>query len=324
MWDFSVPRSFGLLLRTFPFVLLRMAVYFGMVLAYLVATGIGAGLGYVFGLAGDADFRAAAIFTGGLIGFGSVGTAVYFLREYTLYVVKAGHIAVLVKALGDENLPQGQTQISYGSAIVRQHFAQSNILFAVDQLIKGVLQTIARMLNGFTSFFPIPAVDGLTNFINAVLRIALGYVDEVILAYNFRHASDNAWQTSRTALVLYAQNGWFLVRNALWLAMINWIAVAIIFFLSLGPAAAILYLLPGAWNAYAFIGAFLFAWAFKAAVMEPFAIACLTQAYFNAIEGQTPDPEWEQRLDAASHKFRELSRKAGAAFGAPGFTRAEN
>src|SRR5215213_4223404 len=111
MWDFSALRSLHVLLRTFPFTLVRMAVYFGMVTAYLFATAFGAGLGYVFGLAGDADFRATAIFIGGLIGFGSVGTVVYFLREYIFYVVKAGHVAVLVKALGEETLPGGQTQI---------------------------------------------------------------------------------------------------------------------------------------------------------------------------------------------------------------------
>ena len=49
--------------------------------------------------------------------------------------------------------------------------------------------------------------------------------------------------------------------------------------------------------------------------MEPFSIACLTQVYFKTIEGQKPDPEWEQRLNGASAKFRELSEKARTAFG---------
>ena len=45
MWDFSIGQSLGLMMRTLPFVLLRAAVYFGIVVAHFIATGTGIGIG---------------------------------------------------------------------------------------------------------------------------------------------------------------------------------------------------------------------------------------------------------------------------------------
>lgn len=39
MWDFDIGRTIGIMARTMPFILLRMAVCFGMTLAYIAGTG---------------------------------------------------------------------------------------------------------------------------------------------------------------------------------------------------------------------------------------------------------------------------------------------
>jgi hypothetical protein len=66
---------------------------------------------------------------------------------------------------------------------------------------------------------------------------------------------------------------------------------------------------------WAFAFAFVFAWALKAAILEPVAIASLMQVYFKTIEGQTPNPEWEARLDSVSKRFKELGAKAAGWIG---------
>jgi hypothetical protein len=81
------------------------------------------------------------------------------------------------------------------------------------------------------------------------------------------------------------------------------------------PAGAIAYLFPGALSGWGIVLAIIFAWAFKAAVLEPCAITALMQVYFKVIEGQRPNPEWDARLASASDKFRELKDRA---FGAGG------
>lgn len=39
MWNFDIGRTVGIMARTMPFILLRMAVYFGITLAYIAGTG---------------------------------------------------------------------------------------------------------------------------------------------------------------------------------------------------------------------------------------------------------------------------------------------
>jgi hypothetical protein len=309
MWDFSIGRSIDLMVKTMPFILFRMAVYFGIAAAYVIVTGTGAGIGWGVGAFGDMDFQASTTFWGGIIGFGATAGAIYLLREYILYIVKAGHIAVMVEYLDGKPLPEGRGQIAHASAVVKERFAEANVLFAVDLLVKGVLGAITGMVQGVASLLPIPGLQQIMSVIRAFLRLAVGLIDEVILGYAIRTRSDNPWQSAQTALVLYGQNYQPMLRNAAWLTAITYGLSFIVFLVMLAPAAAVVYLIPGGWSAGGFIFAILFAWAFKAALIEPFAIACMLQAYFKTIEGQSPDPAWEARLSELSGKFRELKTK---------------
>ncbi|MBZ9771950.1 hypothetical protein [Mesorhizobium sp. CO1-1-8] len=316
MWDFEVGRSVSIMMRTWPFIVFRMIVYFGITLAYIMATGTGASVGYGVGhISTDPDGSPSFALWGGVVGFGIVSIAVYWIREYILYIVKAGHIAVMVHLIDGRDIPGGQDQIAYAKDIVTQRFAEANILFAVDQLVKGAIGAITGVLGGIAAFLPIPGLSGLVSFINTVIRLSLTYVDEIILGYNIRINSASPFETARQGVVLYAQNGKVMVKNAVWLAVIMWGVSFIIFLMMLAPAGAILFLMPGQLAGWAFVLAIVFAWAFKAAFIEPFAIACLMQVYFKTIAGQMPDPAWDARLAEASSKFRELKDKALASFG---------
>ena len=310
MWDFSIGRTISLLMRTMPFILLRMAVYFGVALGYILMTGTGAGIGYGVGALGDAGFRAGSTFWGGVIGFGFVAVIMYWLREYLLYMVKAGHIAVLVELIDDRPMPEGRSQIGHAQAIVRERFAEASILFAVDQLIRGTLRAVTGLIRGVFTLLPIPGMRQLISILRAFLRVAVGFIDEVILAYNIRTRSTNPWQSARTALVLYGQNYGPMLRNAAWITLFVYGLSALVFIVMLAPAALVVNLIPGAWSAGGFVFALIFAWSVKVAVLEPFAITCLMQVYFRTIEGQTPNPEWEARLESMSGKFRKLKDRA--------------
>lgn len=310
MWDFSIGRALGLMAQTAPFILLRIAVYFGIAVGYVLATGVGAGAGYTFGLFGDEEFRTTSSVWGGLIGLGLFSAALHWAREYILYMVKAGHIAVLVELLDGKPLPAGQSQVAHATAVVKERFVQANVLFAIDQLVKGVIRAITGLARGILGILPIPGGKQLADIIHGFLRVAVGFIDEVILAYAIRTRSANPWDSARTALVLYGQNYKTLLKNAAWLAVIVYGLSIVVFVIMLAPAALVVYLMPGAWAAGGFIFALIFAWSVKAALLEPFAITCLMEVYFKTIEGQTPDPEWEAKLEQLSGKFRELKARA--------------
>lgn len=196
---------------------------------------------------------------------------------------------------------------------MKTHFAQASILFGVDQIVKAVLRAIFRTVNFFAMFLPIPAFQNLLRIAEAVVRMSLTYVDEVILAYLIRTHTANPWATAEDGLILYAQNYKHFLKNAVWLSIFMWFVTLLIFIFLLAPAGAIAFMLPGR-NAglWAFAIAVIFAVSLQKAVLEPLAIASLMQVFFKTIEGQTPDPEWKARLDSASGKFRELAGKAAS------------
>lgn len=310
MWDFEFSRAVGLMARTFPYLVFRVVVYGGIAAAYVLVTGVGAGVGYGLGWFGGPDSQPGFAFWGGAIGFGLTATAIYLLREYLLYTVKAGHIAVLVELIDGKELPDGKGQIAYGASVVKERFVQSSVLFGLDQLIKGVIRAITSIAEGVASILPIPGLQGLVSLFRAFLKVAVGFVDEVILAHAIRTRSDNAWQSAREALVLYGQNYQPMLKNAAFIALFTYLLAFLVFLVMLVPAAGIVYLLPGAWSAGGLVFALIFAWAVKAAVIEPLAITLMMMAYFKVTAGQIPNPEWDARLSEVSGKFVEIKNKA--------------
>lgn len=306
--DFSLGKTVSLLTRTAPFIGLRLLIYFGITLAYVIGTGGGAGVGYLAGKVGDNPGGFA--FWGAFGGFGLVSGILYFFREYLLYLVKAGHIAVLVHLIDGKPIPGGRGQIDFATAEVKARFAESSTLFAIDQVIKGVIKTVNGLLLTIGRFLPIPGLEPVLRFVNRVVELSLTYVDEAILAHNIRTRSENPWASGRDALVLYAQNYGRMVKNALFLAVIVWVVTFVLFLVVLGPAAALVTAFPGLAGFWTVVVALVFALALKAALVDPFAMASLLQAYFKVTEGQEPNPEWVAKLEGASDKFREMGQKA--------------
>lgn len=312
MWDFSISEALGLMRKTAPFVIFRVIVYFGIAAAFVIVTGTGAGIGWAVGAFGDEGFKTNTVFYGGLFGFSATAGVIFFLRDYLLYLVKAGHVAVMVEIMQGRDVPAGRAQIDHATAVVKQRFGQASALFALDQLIKGVVAAVTGLMQGILAFLPIPGLNNIMGAVRAYLKVAVGLVDEVILAHAIRTKSDNPWASAQEALVLYAQNAKPLLINAAWLTAISYALAFAVFLVMLAPAAAVVYLLPGTGSAGGMVFAILFAWAVKAALIEPFAIACLLQVFFKVTEGQAPNPEWQAKLERATDKFKQLGTRAAS------------
>jgi len=306
--NFSISTTIGLLRKTAPFLIFRFLIYFGITVGYFLLTGFGAGIGYGAGMIfGEAGGGAAY---GGFFGFTGASAILYLIREYLLYIVKAGHIAVLVEVMDGGEIPDGRGQIEYAQGVVRERFAESSTLFAVDQLIKGVLKAFNKVFFAVATFIPIPGIEGLAKFLSTVFRLSLTYMDEVILAYSIRTRSTNPWASSRDAIVLYAQNYKIFLKNSVVLALIIWGLTAVVFLLVLGPVAGMVAMFPGTAGPMTFLLTLVFTWGIKEAIIEPFGMTALMQVFFKATEGQQPDIKWEQKLDSISGKFGELKTKA--------------
>lgn len=310
MYDFRIAEVLNLVRKTTPFLVFRCLIYVGITLAYVIGTGAGAGIGYGVGIIGN-NPEGFGLW-GGLTGFGLVGAAAYMLREYLLYLVKAGHIAVLVELMDGRTLPEGCRQIEHAQKVVRERFTDASVLFGVDQLIKGILGAFNRAIFSITALLPVPGLQGLVKFINTVINLLLTYLDEVILAYIIRQRADNPWEASRTALILYAQNYKVFLKNAFFLAAFIWGLTFLVFLIILAPVAALVAFLPGVGGTLTLLVALLFTWSVKQAVIEPIGMTALMQVFLKVTAGQQADAEWEARLEKVSMKFDELKQLARA------------
>jgi len=307
MWDFNLVAIFGLMKRTFPFLIFRFTVYTVITLIAVAITGGGAGLGWMGGFVmGEPE---TGTFYGGLAGAGGAYAFLYFIREYILYQVKAGHIALLVKFMDGEPVPDGKGMVQYAKDQVKEHFVESNVLFVLDQLIKGVLKVIRGFFKSIGNLLPIPGFSQFMAVINAIIAMSLTYVDEIILAYHMKKGEANAFTNSGKALVLYAQNYRSMLKNAFWLTILVWVFLIVVFAIVFGTVAGLVAAFPSLGGFWTFAVASVLTWGIKSAVIDPIAMTALMEVYFKAIEGQVPDPEWDQRLDKLSGQYRTLKEK---------------
>jgi hypothetical protein len=310
MLDFRTGQIFGLLMRTLPFLALRVLVYIGITVAYVLAVGIGGGLGYLFGKVGGNSGGGAGI--GAMVGFAIVSGLLYWARQYLLYLVRAAHIAVLVQLLDGKPVPGGQGQIAFGRQLVTQHFATSNVLFGLHQLVRGILRVFNRLTVSIASWLPIPGLDVLVKLVDAVIATGLGSLDQVVLAQILRQPTGNPWAVGRDCIVLYAQNYKGVLRNAAFLTLIIWVLTLLILALVAAPIAGVIGLFHVQAGIWTFVLAVIAALSLKAALIDPFATIALIQVYDRLTAGQTPNAEWAGRLETMSGKFRELTQRAAA------------
>ncbi|MDK9694859.1 MAG: hypothetical protein OEL76_00535 [Siculibacillus sp.] len=314
MWSFSILRSLRLVLATWPFVVLRVLVLGGLSLAFVAAVAGGAGLGWTVGHVGGAEFRAGATVWGGVIGAVGAMVWVWSLREYLLYMITAGHVAAMVMVHDGRPLPSGRAKITHAVAAVKTRFGEIHLLFVLDQLVKGAVRAVTGLVGGADLFSFLPGLRPLFRFLGAVLRMSTSFIDEVVLAREIRIASDDPWTTARHGIVLYAQNAKAILWNAVWLTLFRWLMAVLLFVFLLAPVGILALIVPGPTTAWAVIFTLLFALAAQRAVIDPFLIASTMQVYFARTEGQTPDPDWDEKLAAASAPFRDLVDRARGAF----------
>lgn len=313
MWDFSISRSVALVARTWPFTLLRLAIWSAILTATALAVTVGAGLGWGIGHVGGPEMPATAAAWGGIAGFALVFAGLWTLREYLLYLVTAGHVAALVAADGG-GAPSGPEQIRFALTTVRERFGEIHLLWLLDRAVKGAVGAVVGLLEGFERLVGGSGLDGFVRLVRTVLRLSTTFLDELVLAREIRRASSDPWTTAREAIVLYAQNAPLVLKNAVWLMVLRWALTAVVFLAIIGPAAALAWFVPGPSSGWTLIFALIAAIGLQRALIDPFCIASLMQVWERHIEGQTPDPVWDGRLAEVSRAFRDIVERARSAF----------
>ncbi|NVM42973.1 hypothetical protein HWX16_21980 [Ochrobactrum intermedium] len=246
----------------------------------------------------DAAYMGGAI--GAFVGFLLFMAIAYILQEYVFYLLKAAHIAILAEMIHG-SIIEPSRQLETGVAIVRRHILASMTLFAVDQVIKSLIGVVSRFVNrGFSSFGS--SGSSLGYIVQSYFGIVFGQADELTLAYILRAQEKTPLDAACEGAAHYAQTITALMSSAFAMTIIHLLLSALFYGAALAGSIVIVYcegisISSGIIVIYLIIGA----WAMMRAFAAPLVLACQMQVFFTAIENQTPDSRWLDRLTKSNH-----------------------
>lgn len=303
--DLQLGRAFGIVMKTLPYVLYRAAVYGVICAGFAALLLVLALIGYVFG--GGA---AAVLF---VIFMAAGGFGARFLREYVLYLLRAGHVAVITELIEQGSLPAGVSQTQWGADQVKVFFKEISVLALIDQLVKGAIGAVNRTLFNVMTILPLPGLDGLSKIAQKVVDFSLTYIDESILAYTFKTKNERVYEAAKSGVILYCQAWKGLLKNAVALTLLSYVFTVVGALIFLIPLGAVAWMLPASagFAKFALFALALFMGvSLKWILFDPIACTSTILTFLAETENMVPDPAWESRIEAASGKFRELKDKA--------------
>ena len=312
----SLATAIGLVIQSLPYAIMRFAVLMTASIVVLIwaaitiggAVFLGTHIAHIFGwIWGITGFLCASFIWGTIV-------------RYALHLIECGHVAVLTELITRGKIGNGsESMFAYGRRIVTERFAQANILFGLNALVRGVVNSIHRTLDWIAELLPIPGLDTIANLLDMVLKAATRYVDKVIFSYNLARNSTDPWTSSREGLVYYAQNARPVLKTAVWCVVLEKILSFFLWVFLLIPAGLITLMLPHSMREtgglLTVFVALLLVGPIRAAFVKPIFLVMIMVRFHSAIEGQPIDENWDAQLATISDGFRTLGQDAAATYG---------
>lgn len=315
MRDASLSAASGLLMRTMPYALMRFAV----MLAFTVATII-----WICIAVGGAAFLGAHIapifgFVWLVICLGGFGYAWWGVLRYGLHLIACGHVAVLTELITKGTVSNGsESMFTYGRRIVTERIGQVSLLFGLNAMVRGILESFHRSLDWISEMLPIPGLESIANLVNVILKAATRYLDKAIFSYGLARGGDDPWAAAREGIIYYAQNAKPILKTSIWVVILERVLSLVMWIVLLAPAAAITLMLPASVRSTGSIVsvliALLLAGSVRSAFVKPLFLIMILVRYHTVIENQPINAVWDERLSALSSHFATLGRDARAAF----------
>lgn len=243
-----------------------------------------------------------------------MATVWYTIVRYGLYLLKAGHVAVLTELITRGEIGVGnEGMFAYGKRVVTERFGQVNAMFALDMLVHGIVRAFNGTLNWIANILPIPGLSSVTQIVTAIVHAATTFIDETMLSYSLARGDSDNFRSSRDGLIYYAQNSKEVLKTGVWVVILDKVATFVTWLVMLAPGFVLAWILPasiaGAGSLAAFFIAGLFAWNLRAAFLEPLFLTMVMIKFHVSVQNQPIDLVWDERLSSASKKFVELKEK---------------
>jgi hypothetical protein len=305
--DAGFGTAVSLLLRTLPYALTRFAILVAISILTIIWAVVTFG-GFAFLAERVNNLTGTVWFVAGTSAYGYVW---WMVVRYFLYLLKAGHVAVLTELITTDQIAHGQEgMFAYGKRVVTERFGEVNALFVVDTVVDGVVKAFNRTLNWVANLLPIPGLSSITQIVGSIVFAAATYIDETIFSYGLARKDPNPWSNARDGLVYYAQNAKEVLKTGIWIVVLDKVLTAVVWVVMLAPAFAVAFVLPksiaGGGTAFALFIAVLFASNIRAAFLKPLFLIMVMTKFHVTVRNQGIDPNWDQRLTQVSDKFRKI------------------
>ncbi len=296
----------GVFRKTLPFVVVRLGVGLGIGIATVLYFGIVAWIGFYLLEAGTISGWIGIV--GLLLAVGLFLAAWRLAARYVLYLVKAAHIAVIAHVVETGEVPENQLQ--YGKAQVREHFAETSALFAVDKLIKAVLRQFNDAVVSVSGLFSLSSgLQRLIRLVGRAVAVAASYIDEAIIAHVFVSQEDDRWTAAKNGVVLYGQN-WKPVLGSTLLIVIGMYGIALGLFMALTPLAGSLGTLSTTFELVGWVVVGGMVLTVYTGLLKPWVKTVVITTFLIESRGDSPEDETAERIAGRSERFQELASKA--------------
>ncbi len=307
--DHSLSTAARLVMQSAPYALARFGIELGFAfggIVWLVVT---------FGGSAWLGTHIASAFgwvwlVGCLVGVGWFWGTVL---RYILHLLECGHVAVLTELVTKGAVANGsESMLAYGRRIVTERFGQVNLLFGLNALVRGVLQSFHSTLDWLSETIPIPGLDAAASLVNLVMKAATRYLDKVIFSYILVRDDGDPGRDAREGIVYYCQNAKEILKTSIWMVVQEKVLTVILWIVMMVPAALFTVLLPHsvreAGGLVTVVIAVLLTWALRSAFIKPLFLVMMMVRYHALIENQPLNTEWDGYLASISDQFNALAQ----------------
>jgi hypothetical protein len=299
MWNFSLLKALVVWGKLAPLLVFRLVVFAAVALVLAVAIAMGVWLGARLALAGGP----ADLVLGGLGGLVLAALMLALIGRDLRQTQQMRMIALVADLTDRIRVPLGQGQADHARAGIAARFGSPVQAGSLYRYVRSVARTVPSVAEGVGTFLSLPFLGRLATG---------GLVNQAVLAHAYRARPENAWEAAHDGLVLTTQNARELLATAGRINGVGWVLTVALFLVLLPPFVGLLVLWPAAGAVSGIVAAALAALAIRSALIQPFALACLWQAFLRITAGQQPLGEWRGRLTQISTPFRTLGDQAVA------------
>ena len=146
----------------------------------------------------------------------------FALRVYGRYMVRVGHIAVIVHAIRTGKVPPNQ--IAFGFKMVRKNFIRANVFFMLDRLVNHAVVELQTAMRGILMGFGILATIA-TIFKGNLVK----HIDECCLGYTFMQKDAEPFKGAVYGIAIYV-NGWKSMAKRAIIVTLESVGITILFY----------------------------------------------------------------------------------------------